>query len=278
MVQPDDPNPDSKPTPKRRGVILPPRMSRDATAASLMMKSPLTLKTSSTAVQEMIKRFSEFQRGAAGSWKFNDEERRECLQEAIDLLVVARQGILETPNCMEIGWMSDALKMLGRADKFLPRIPLKNTRDAKLWIEHGHLSDAVRDLKPFWQSYKLEFEELSRLLHLHQQASNYSAKDTNKAASDNGKQEADALTVGGTRESKGESAVSMEQVKSQLWDDFDVDKKAAGMRIRRAKDKGTLIEIASGQFTAESVSAFMEKQVPLQERSANYEPDDFEIE
>ena len=278
MVQPDDPNPDSKPTPKRRGVILPPRMSRDATAASLMMESPLTLRTSSTAIQEMMKRFSEFDRGAAGTWKFSDEERRECLQEAIDLLAVVQQGILEAPNCMENAWMADALLMLGKATSFLPHVPPEGTREAKLWIEHGHLSDAVRDLEPYWKSYRPKFEDLSRRLHLHRQAYIYSAKDTQKAASGSGKQEADALTESGPRESKGESAESMEQVKSQLCANFGVNKKAAGMRIRRAKDKGTLKEIAPGQFTAESVSAFMEKQGPLQERSANYEPDDFEIE
>ena len=160
---------DSRAPNKGRKIILPPRMRREATADGLMQESHFTLETSRVAIREMIKRFNEFQRRAAGSWKFSDEERMECLREAIDLLTVVQQGILKTPNCTDIAWMADAIVMIGRAFKYLPRVPLEGTRAARLWIENGDLADAAEDLKPFWQSYKPRFEDLHRLLHAHRQ-------------------------------------------------------------------------------------------------------------
>lgn len=173
---------DDGPAPiKGKAIILPPRMRREATADSLMRESPLTLETSRKAMREMLKRFNEFQRGGAGSWKFSDDERKECLSEAIDLLMVVRRGIIETPNCTDIAWMADALVMIGRAFEYLPRIPYEGSREARLWIEHGDLADAVRDLKPFWQHYRPKFEDLHRLLHLRRLTRNSSGITANSA-------------------------------------------------------------------------------------------------
>lgn len=171
---------------KGRAIILPPRMRREATADGLMRESPLTLETSRKAMHEMLKRFTEFKRGGAGSWIFSDEERLECLSEAINLLTVVRQGILETPNCMDKSWLTDALEMIGRAFDYLPRVPPEGTREAKLWIENGDLDQAVRDLMSFWRSYKPKFENLDRLLHHHGSARKYSPDTVPEAIADNG--------------------------------------------------------------------------------------------